>query len=549
MKETILDRLLRLAGDNSPRAHSAALGILVVVAAELAALIVVTGCPNIKAKVWDVCIALDGAWRVVQGQRPHTDFYSQLGVVPLSLLALGLKLSKGTADACAWTHAILLPSLAVWTWAILRKRTSGLFGAAMGLYVGALAVAPRGLGQAPEAITFAMQYNRWGWALLVIALIEALIPRNDKRSSVLEAASTGLLAGLLLFTKMNYFGGAALAILVRLFAHGLDWRWLRGVAAGFLTVTALAWWRLGFDFRPFVADLRLLSAVNPLSWHLASLAIAIVRGLPELALIAGLLIVGFSGRKRPPGSLMIPLAMACLGLLVTIANYDMTEIPLFAVAAFAVAEILRREVAAQDEPARIRFAFAALVACSMIGTTLFHDLTAIAGAFGQREGAIQVAEGWRLDSPALGGMVVDAPAPASTEVVRAGLRSGAVTLGENAGQAYPFVVWFNDGARLLRESAGARARVVALDYCNPFSFGLGLTPPRGDSIVWHFHRNFDRTHHPPPQRVFGDATHVLIPKAPINPVCAANLRAIYFEYVARNFHPAAENDLWALYAR
>src|SRR5947209_18349739 len=43
----------------------------------------------------DAFMFLDGAWRMMNGQRPHIDFYSHLGVLTYAPTVLGLWLSRG----------------------------------------------------------------------------------------------------------------------------------------------------------------------------------------------------------------------------------------------------------------------------------------------------------------------------------------------------------------------------------------------------------------------------------------------------------------------
>jgi len=184
----------------------------------------------------------------------------------------------------------------------------------------------------------------------------------------------------------------------------------------------------------------------------------------------------------------------------------------------------------------------------MAGKLFYEDVATLASAGAK---TIEVSPpGWpRLDAAALGGVRIEPPPPdITTDGVRGGLRAGAVTWREEQ-EAYPYVLWFNDGAALLRAHVSSRSRVLVMDLSNPFSFALGLTPPRGDALFWHYQRDFDSVHFPAPSRVFREVTHVMVPKAPVHRLATAALQRIYAPVLARDFRLAAENELWTLYER
>src|SRR5215831_13670459 len=57
-----------------------------------------TGLSGIQVYSHDAFGALDGAWRVLQGQTPHADFYSPLGPIIYMSTALGLTIAHGGAE-------------------------------------------------------------------------------------------------------------------------------------------------------------------------------------------------------------------------------------------------------------------------------------------------------------------------------------------------------------------------------------------------------------------------------------------------------------------
>src|SRR5260370_40743680 len=64
-----------------------------------------TGLSGIQVYSHDAFGTLDGAWRVLHGQKPHADFYSPLGPVIYLLTAFGLLLSHGGAEGFGYSQA------------------------------------------------------------------------------------------------------------------------------------------------------------------------------------------------------------------------------------------------------------------------------------------------------------------------------------------------------------------------------------------------------------------------------------------------------------
>src|SRR5438094_500377 len=70
-----------------------------------------------------------------------------------------------------------------------------------------LAMAPYNTGEFPFFLTSGMLYNRVGYALVGIVLVEALLPPREAHKLRVEwwgGAATGLLLAFLLFFKITY---------------------------------------------------------------------------------------------------------------------------------------------------------------------------------------------------------------------------------------------------------------------------------------------------------------------------------------------------------
>jgi hypothetical protein len=129
----------------------------------------------------------------------------------------------------------------------------------------------------------------------------------------------------------------------------------------------------------------------------------------------------------------------------------------------------------------------------------------------------------------------------------AGLRlANLLTPGDYAPSA-KYLATLQDGARALSEIEPNPGRVFVLDFINPFSAGLGLTPARGDSSWQHWERNFDETHFVPPEDLLQDVRIVMDPKWPVEEYTTNGLRLVYDAYLAENFDLARETEYWRVY--
>ncbi|MDF2973176.1 MAG: hypothetical protein K0R61_3626, partial [Microvirga sp.] len=104
-----------------------------------------------------------------------------------------------------------------------------------------------------------------------------------------------------------------------------------------------------------------------------------------------------------------------------------------------------------------------------------------------------------------------------------------------------------DGAQALSALGPEAGRVHVLDFVGPFSAGLGLAPPRGDSTWHHWGRTINEHHHLPPETLFQDVRVVMEPKWPIEFATAEGLRQIYADYLSDHYDLEEETKDWKVY--
>ena len=205
----------------------------------------------------DAFLLLDGAWRILNGQRPHIDFYTGLGPVSYLITAGGVVIAAGNAVGLAYGQALFGCLAGLWAYRLSDQRLRGLATIVMSTIVVLTVVVPTTIGDASTWITPGMIYNRFGYALVALLMIEsAAAGRPERQGECWGGLSTGLALGLLLFLKINYFLAAVflLVTLVPLKEQTRE-RWY-GIGAAFgVTVLAFAWY-LRFDLTAVYYDLR-----------------------------------------------------------------------------------------------------------------------------------------------------------------------------------------------------------------------------------------------------------------------------------------------------
>src|ERR1035437_557489 len=165
-----------------------------------------TGIVPMRSYVNDISFFADNGWRVLWGQRPHADYSSGQGPLTYLLPALGLKLAGGNLNGLGYGNAFAGIVIGIWAYALLVRRVSGLLAMAGAAMLCLLALAPVTLGETFQLSTIAMSYNRLGYALLGLLIVESFPLREaEPARGVWGAFSTGAVCAILLFLKASYF--------------------------------------------------------------------------------------------------------------------------------------------------------------------------------------------------------------------------------------------------------------------------------------------------------------------------------------------------------
>ncbi|NOX72972.1 MAG: hypothetical protein GXP03_04915 [Alphaproteobacteria bacterium] len=197
------------------------------------------------------------ALRMADGQWPHLDFMTPIGVLAFApvawLLSLGYGAGAAMKGAMVLMAAIMLPG--IW-WVAYSRLSSGLayvFGALLIVLVTALVYG----GDAVVA-SISMYYNRWAWAVAFLLVTLAVLPAQ-RTSQGADGVVYGLGLAFLALSKITFFAaflpGILLALVLRRQFSALG----IGVVSG-LIVVALVTLLGGVDFwAAYIGDLRAIS--------------------------------------------------------------------------------------------------------------------------------------------------------------------------------------------------------------------------------------------------------------------------------------------------
>ncbi|MCX6905144.1 MAG: hypothetical protein NTW03_17030, partial [Verrucomicrobia bacterium] len=440
------------------------LALLLTVAA---ALLLWMGAPVINGRPADLPILLDGAWRIVNGQVPHRDFYSFLGAFPFYLVRLGMWFGGPGVSAIAYGNVILMVTLALGSMAILARRTSALYALLFSVFLGLLVVAPRPLGDPYDYNDYAMLYNRFGEAFLalfsMLAFLNPSLPTGRRFQDILEGTIMGLCLAILFFIKINYFALAVSFLLLAAVLRFLNVR--RGLACllGTSVFLVLCLAATGIPLLMMLDDCLLMTRAQNTGFRLGILAIHAAKNawlLPVLLLITWEQTSGrgeeTAGRFAGLRPWLLPMAFFAGGLCLIASNCQVGEMPLLALAALCGSEMIRRQsLPSGNDP--VFTAGRNLAACCLLlfflWPTLGTDLKAL------RNCAFAVIKKDFVTSETL-----------KTTRLR-DLRFSPD--GTRALYSREYMEFLDEGIQLVRRHQGTEMRLMVALFSDPFNVALG----------------------------------------------------------------------------
>jgi hypothetical protein len=515
------------------------LGGLPVVAAAWALL-----SPNLVLSLemtWDFLYNLAGAWQLRHGHVAHVDFHEPVGTLNFVLTRLGFELFGPTPFA--FLAGATIVALGVFASAIAAtiRRLPLVPAALFVIFVSLLVLMPANVGDKPNAYSFAMSYNRYGWSLLsILALILFLPPRDRAERDKIDIANAGLVLAVLFYLKVTYFAaglaffGLAVVICPHVRAHLSTWL----AVGGLLIANALAPWNHAYLFD--VVQAAGAGAVrNSLGFHLNNF-FASVEGYAPYA--AGVVVAAWMWVRgiAPPRLPLAVAAIVVIGAFVLSQNHQSHGLPVAIVIAFLLYDQLREHFGPVVPGLPVLMIFPLFsIGASTLSLLGYH-------AYASREQVLQVVGHTQLKGLAVPGepqgllaAFADSQRPnyALLNRARAGRPRFELSPAEYVGTLL-------EAAALLDNGRRQPGGIVVLDQVNPLPFMLGWPPPRGGNL-W----SGPAAPVQPAGEQFAEADYVMIPKFSTYSAWTEKARLEYGSYLSQNFPNREESQSWILLGR
>jgi hypothetical protein len=489
---------------------------------------------------WDFLYNLAGAWHLQHGHVAHVDFHEPVGQLNFMLTLLGFELVGPTPFAFLVGVAIVAAVVFASAWAAAMRRLPVLPAALFVIFTSLLVLMPANIGDKPNAYSFAMSYNRYGWSLLsILALILFVPPRDRVAGDWIDVANAGLLLVALFYLKVTYFAGGlafvGLAILVSPHIRARLPAWL--AIGGLIVANAVAPWN-----HPYLLDILHAAAAgavrDSLTFHLNNF-FANAEGYAPYA--AGLVAAVWMW-ARGIAPLRVPLAVAgilAIGAFVLSQNHQSHGLPVGIVIAFLLYDQIRERFGPTVPVLPMLMVFPLFaIGASALSLAGYH-------AHAGREALLQV-----VDRTQLKGLAVPAERRGLLAAFADGRFGAALLTWSRATQPRfelspaEYVETIVEAAALLGDGRHCRGGVVVLDQVNPFPFMLGWPPARGGNL-WSGPGAPVR----PADEIFADAGHVLIPKFSTYGAWTELARLEYGPYLSENFRAREETQSWIVLSR
>ncbi|MEM6897340.1 MAG: hypothetical protein AAF576_08145 [Pseudomonadota bacterium] len=190
--------------------------------------------------------------RMAQGQLPHLDFMTPIGILAFWPIAVLVRLGLSVGAAFMAAQVILGALFSGVALAVALRRVEWMFALAFAVLVLVMTMALVH-GEAEIAVSVSMHYNRWAWALGFIAVFMALLPAHG--GAFWEGPILGTTMAALLLIKVTYFAAFAPIVIIGLLATRQYMHLAIALATGALIAVVLtAFWGLPY-WMAYLGDL------------------------------------------------------------------------------------------------------------------------------------------------------------------------------------------------------------------------------------------------------------------------------------------------------
>ncbi len=475
----------------------------------------------------DVFTILAGAQRMYEGLIPYVDYDTLLGPFPNFPIVAAMWLVGQNLYALAVASSITVPIIGSLVWFLFLREKMTILNLCISVYICLTWAAPYPLHIPLVGLSYAMFYNREGFALLSLLTVMCM----DRRAN--HPWMFGVLCGILMFTKVP-FGIASLMLAYLMWQQGGFKNRLPFFFLGLANVVAIVVAYLGFDgCFDMVAGVVRASGLLPPEEKFHRLRIAFY-DLVEMVPAIPLVILLYRLKLCRP----LQLANECLwiGAAAVLSEYSCTPLigianleipPLVIYDLFLVGRLIEQRGWNVPMWGKYAYCFCFLGFTAMSGKAVLGEL-------------FWVSVERPLESAPLIGQV---HAPGFDEMSLVG------SYGYRWNHGPPLFAIINDGLRLLNKHPSLQhEKVACLDFTDWFSVARQAPSADHMPIVVHFKYTMDEDHYPPAEFALKGCSGVMIPKEPNRPVEGSYvLEDAYTVYIHTHFPKRDESPLWILF--
>lgn len=496
----------------------------------------------------DVFVPMDAAWRTLQGQWPHTDFYTPLGLT--YFLQHGAAAWLWGLDSHVVNRAdlialpfVLIPAL-MFSW----RRLNAFSTILLTVFLTVLVTSPIPLDGPERFVAYLAGYNRFGAGLCAVVALWALsAPRGHAAAwGLADAAAVGVVLLILAFLKITFFALAVVIVMTGCVVTPGVWR-MTIVAAAVLVIGGIAL-ELAHPglLAGYAADLGRARAANVTLFRSFHVWKAIRMNVLQVGLVLamGTATAWIAPRQRWAAAGFAGVAAGCV--LVSTQNFDGFSAPLV-VLIMLLAGRLQADAETQDGAPVPRPQLATAGMFAILLATLPFLLTHGTGLLNlarlTRSQGVIVGEGRAetlRDMVWLRNPIEDAFVPegvANDEAIKWKPR-------------LPFDLAnaiLTDGLALLQREALTTHRIASLSFSNPFSPALRAPSTRGVALWWDEDRTF-AVKNLTPGMVLGDAQVVMVPKLWFSYYNVTDLLSVAQSTLDKDFTPR-QSRYWTAWVK
>lgn len=494
----------------------------------------------------DIFVPLDIVWRMANGQRPHLDFYSAWGALAFLFHAFGFRLAGNNVWGLRYGDAMWGLLIGIWSYPLLMRRMQPLAALSAAVALVLMITAPVVLGDSYTHTSHAMGYNREGYAVLGLILLELFQPSYEHwsdRQDLIAGISTGAALAVLLFLKANFFVIGVVLLGLSFVVIRQSTARVYGLLCGFAAVSIGVLAYLRFDALAMWRDYRMAGgAKQDLLLHTTKLSLQgnlpLVPPFLLLFFVAALGLPAASTRWRLQG-LMLEGRIFALGVVVILADLALassnTQKPalplcgLFAIIVINEAMVRSRSLPNSARPSFLPFGAAIIALAALMAVRLpIRDAASLVYACVEKNQIPTESDVPRVQSLQLSRVYfhdLDQPSPFN-------------------GKEY--VEYLNDGISLLRKETSDQDSVLSVDLVNPFPYALNRKPAHGGFSVLAYGYVITDRFRPSDASLLGDARVIMVPR---QTGFTARLPKLFEPILESSFHLAAESKMWLLYKR